>query len=504
MTTPLVLFLALTACTVLLCLWAGFSALLRNGDVGVLHRCCTITAACLAPSAALALTFYPERDSGCMVATAAALPVLAVLAAWCNITTLQGQGFLVKGLHLPLFLFNALLAGIYGVRFVQDQWGFDLGAWGTAITAGHALLQASIGSPDAASNPTWYYVPFLLPVTQPYRWPHALGLLCCSMIATALLAVLVMIMPFAFTRAHSFRDVANEPVRSLPADMTIGVSVPWAIEQPEAELDPYTDELRGLGAHSVTLDIVPEAVAQPKQIELAAERIARLRADGRQVTVVVRPSRWMIFVDMRQLTLAMAKAQWLAAEKLDPDLLVLYAGPFGRLGEQSLKIGTVDEWIEAITRAAGEVHQANPRVRVAVSLESRGPHSEELFRRLRADDSPVDVVGIELNTGRGKFAEALGRLATLERWLKEVPGTRPVQILEVGACPYTTGGELGQWHFLEAVLLFASKHGLTGVAIDGLIDGPTATGLLARDGRPRRAYFELQRLLRGNAVAAPR
>src|SRR5262249_29540940 len=155
------------------------------------------------------------------------------------------------------------------------------------------------------------------------------ALLCGSMIAAGLLVMLVMIMPFAFTRAHSFRDVTNEPVRSLPTNMTIGVRVPWSTEQPGSELDAYTDELRDVGAHSVTLDILPEAVAQPQQIALVAERIARVRADGRHVTVVVRPNRWMIFVDMHQLTLAMAKAQWLAAEKLDPDLLVLYAGPFG-------------------------------------------------------------------------------------------------------------------------------------------------------------------------------
>ena len=54
----------------------------------------------------------------------------------CNVTTLANKGFWIKAVHLPVFFFNALLAGVYAVRMAQDQLGLEFGTWGTAITGG--------------------------------------------------------------------------------------------------------------------------------------------------------------------------------------------------------------------------------------------------------------------------------------------------------------------------------------------------------------------------------
>lgn len=503
MTTSLVLFLALTFCTVALCLWTAWTALRRSEPAQALHRATTLTTAGLLPAVTLVTTFGLVHDARWAVAVGSLLPVLAITAAWCNFTTLLHQGFLLKVLHLPLFLFNALLAGIYAVRVSQDLFGIDLGTWGSAVTAGHALLQTKIGQADAFEYPFWFYLPFMLPLCSAYRWPQTFALLCSSAVATLMLGLLVAAMPFAYTRAASFREAPGERLESLPLHMAVGIKMPWGeAVWPEEQLRARQDDLLALQTGSVTIDVRPEVFDKPELLTQVHEGIDTARREGLQVTVVARPSRWLLPSDMHRLTLEMSKLHWQIAEKLQPDLLVLYGGPFGRLAELTIKVGTVEEWSEAIARSAAESRQANPDVRVAVALESRAPHAEELFRMLSAEGSPVDAVGFSVFAGRYRSFEMASELDTLKRWMEAEPA-KPVHVFETGACPHTTGGELGQWRFLESVLRFAAESGVASVTIDALVDHSAAFGLVGREGHQRMAYRELGPLLL-RPVAAPR
>lgn len=501
-TTPHLLFLAMTGFTALLCMWAAVSALTGSREMRLLHRVWALTTAVLLPPVTLAAALAMKLDVSWLVAVAALLPLLVLTAAWCNVTTVQEQSFAIKLLHVPVFLFNALLAGIYAVRATQDQFGFDLGTWGTAVTGGHALLQDIVGQAAADQNPIWFYLPFLLPLSSMYRWPHKLALFFSSAASTALLGLLVTLMPFAYTRAQSYRADPQDEISSLPAGMSIGVFMPWAKTLSEEAVTAWREDLHALHARSVTIEIEPAAIADEHLVAQILAEIGQARDRGVEIVAIARPGIDVLTGGLRELTLGMAQLQWLAAEKLSPDLFVLYAGPFGRLSELTVKVGTIEEWMQAIARSAGEVRQANPDVKVAVAIENPAPHAEELFRRLRAADSPVDVVGLSIAPLGGPASEAYAKLATLSAWMKRNPGPRPVRILETGASPFATGGELGQWHFLHSVLTFAIEHGVKAVSIDALADPDSMLGLVARDGRRRLAFRRLQELL-GQGQATP-
>lgn len=499
MTPSLVLYLALTAATLALCLWAAGTALARGEGHGGSHRAWTLLTAVLLPLVALATALAATPGYGDWMPAAAALPVLVIAATWANATTLRRQSWWLRILHLPVFAFNASLAGIYTVRVVQDLSGIDLGDWGTAITAGHAALQTRVGGPGAFDNPIWLHLPILLPLSLRYRWPHRFALLGCSAIAGGMLAALFATMPAAYHRTQSFRTTPVSEQLLLPPSLGVGTKVPWGDRVLSAEeRDAWRAHVLDLGIDHVAVEVTPDSFENTALLDQLVAEVERARSQGLRVFVLTAPPAAYSLVparDLRELRTAMSRMHWLAAERLRPDLLVLYSGPFGRLSRKLARVDTIEQWLDSIRQSAQEARQANPEVKLAVAIESRGPHSEELFRALKSDRSPVDVVGLDVFPDQLTLGEVRGALRALRRWIERSPGPRPVAILETGACPQTCGGELGQWTLLATVLRFAGDLGLQGVCIDALCDRDTARGLIARDGRQRLAYDELRRSL---------
>ena len=189
----------------------------------------------------------------------------------------------------------------------------------------------------------------------------------------------------------------------------------------------------------------------------------------------------------------LARTHSLVAESLDPDLVVLFSGPFAQHAAAMDKTPTIDEWVTAIGQSASRVRQANPRTKVAIAIGSVAPQAGELFRRLRATNSPVDVVGLAIFQRQWLIEELDKDLSKLQRWVERSPGNRRVQILETGCTPHGVGGELGQWHFLRRVLtLAANAEGIDSVCIDALHDLQSSRGLLSRTGRRRLAFHKLR------------
>lgn len=495
-TSSLVLFLALTAATVALCLWAAASALPPADGHGGSHRAWTLLAALLLPPVALATALAGTPRFAQLMPVGAVLPVLVIAGTWSNVTTLRWQSWWVKVLHFPVMVFNATLAGLYALRCVQDLSGIDLGDWGTAITAGHAALQVRIGHASATDNPIWLHLPLLLPICLRYRWYHRIVLLLGSALSVVLLSLLVAAMPAAFHRSQSFRAQPNEQALVLPPSLGVGAKVPWADRLlDDDDRQRWRDHVLDLGVDHVAIEVTAASFDDPLLGMQLQQEIAFARSHGLRIVVLTAPERSFALVparDLRELSLSMSRVHWLAAEKLQPDLLVLYSGPFGRLAKMTAQIGTIAQWTETIRRSAAEARQGNPDVKLAVAIEGRAPHDEELFRKLRADDSPVDVVGLNVFPGAQRLGELQDGLRLLGRWIERSPGNKEIAIIETGACPQTTGGELGQWQFLTTVIRFAAVNGLRFVCIDALCDRDTAHGLVARDGHLRLAYEELR------------
>ena len=513
MTLSLVLWLVLGGFAVLLCLWAAATAALRVDEHDTVHRGWTFLAGTLLPPAMLAVAFAAGMDRTLLTAATAALPVLVIAGTWSNVMTLKDQVLVLKLLHLPVLAFNAALAGIYGVRALQELCGIDLGTWGTTITTGHALLQVWIGQQGAETNPMWLHLPFLLPLWLRYQWQHKLALLLACLMAVAMGSLLVMGMPLAYIKAQSYREAPiepskDEPLKELPATLPVGVKVPWGERMmTEQRLGEWRSHLAGLAVDHVAVEVGPELFADEPLLLQVKREIGMARQRGLAIVVVAQPPLQFGTIparDLNELAHTMLVVQQQAAKQLEPDLLVLFSGPFGRLSDLLAKNGTLEQWKEVIVEAATRARAARPTMRLSVAIEHQALHAYELFRWLKANESPVEVVGLALYPGSRTMEEVQAMLATAERWCRRTPGDRPTYVVETGACPYTCGGELGQWNFLRTLLAVACRAAPQGgVCIDSLIDGTAAQGLVSRTDHQRYAYWQLDYMLRHRTPAVP-
>lgn len=510
MPTALVIYVLLGAYTLLLICWALASAAARISEHARVHRIGTAAAALLLPPAVAAAAFGPALGEPGAQAALLALPPLVLLCTWANVMTLRDQGFAARFFHAPILAWNLLLASSYAVRAAQDLFGFDLGTYGTAITGAFVEVQTLVGSPRAAANPHWHYLPFALPLWLAYRARHWLVLVATSAVACGLLALLLAAMPGTFHRAQMFRapigEVAAAPAQTLPRlGLLEHVPGPRQTWLPPPVLLRH---LGALGADQVVVALRPEFLGDDEAVQALTAHFAALRQARMEIVVTILPPGRTLSLpakDLDELAREMAKAQWLAAERLQPDLLVLFSGPYGNLADAALGTSTLEQWQKVITRCAKEARQANAKIRTAVALEGRAPHTRELFRWLRADESPVDVVAFAIEAGTQPLDEIRNDLGVLEDWSRKIPGTRPLLVLTAGTSPQSAGGELGQWHFLRAVLEFAARaRGVEAVVLGALADGTATDGLMTARGRERLAVRELRRLLAGPGNQPPR
>jgi len=504
-TPSMLIYWIVTLVAVLLCIWTAGSAVPRVREHDGLHRLVTLVgAALLLPIFAVATLAvplgHPEFGYGAIL-----LPTVVVCTTWSNLMTLRDQRWLIKILHVPTLFFNATLVGLYSVRVIQDFLGEDLGTWGSALTIAHVTLQTQVGSATAATNPIWFHLPFLLPLCLRFRWYHVMTLTISGTISAVMVAMLFVAMPMAYTRADSYRDPRPMDSRLAHGEQVsptqqasrearpVGVKAPWGLGLlPASTLWHVRQALMELRTPTVAVDVSADTFADDRLNDQLAQELAWARERGMSVTVICKLSASLQMLpsatvgDLRQ---KLAETQWLAAENLRPSLLVLFSGPFGRLTAATNESPTIDEWMTVIAQSAREARQANPKIKVGVAIESLGPHAAELFRRLRAEESPVDVVGINIFQRQRLIPDLDKDLSRLRRWIERSAGGRRVEILETGCTPHEAGGELGQWHFLVRVLAMANRvEGIEAVCIDALSDPGTSRGLVTGAGRRRLAF----------------
>ncbi len=495
---PFALFMLLTGFGLALCIWTSATAATRVTEHSGTHRAWTFVAATLLPPAtacaALSAVFgRPELQPIIVL-----LPILIIAGTWANMMTLRDQGLHLKLLHLPVIAFNTCLAGIYAVRAGQELSGFDLGTWGTAITGGHSLLQTWVGHRQAGAQAIWLHLPFLLPLWLRYRRTHFIALSISSMMSLAMLGLLVLSMPISYQRAELFRQ---PPANSLPIILPqLGIKVDWGDRiLPDSTRDHRRSQFLGLAADCLVVDVGPELFTDPALFRQTQAEIELARESGAEIVLICRPPlefQWLPATDLSAFCNEMRKIHWQAAEQLDPDLLVLYAGPFGQLLQLSKEFPTIDQWHEQILRGVREVKRANANVRVAVAFENSAAHARELFSRLAADGSPLDVLGFLIHATDLDPVELQDQLPNIDQWCAESETVKPIWIFEAGASPLTTGGELGQWRFLKGLLQNAARSNrLEGFCIDALRNGIDSYGIIANAGRQRLTYRKLRDLL---------
>jgi hypothetical protein len=498
MTGALFLYLAYQGFALLLCLWAACSALHNVREHDPLHRVWTLLAALALPAVFGSVLYAHLLGPRELLWAELLLPVVAFATTFVNVVTLHSQGLMLKLVHAPVFVLNATLTGIYTLRVLQDWLGLDLGIFGASILHGHGLLQGFVGQRDAAANPHWLHLPLILPLWLRYRFTHEATLLAGSVLASAFVGLLATRMPIARATVAGYRTVANHAVLDeLTRPLRLGFAVRGLDGLGHVETDVWQDQLARLGAASVTIEVTPEVVEQSDRLERIGRALEPLRR-GRELVVIVRAPERFAGVparDLNELAAAMAKAHWLAAERLRPDVLVAFVGPFGSLAEFIASPPTLERWQQAITRTAGEIRSADAKVKVAVAIDHAAPHTRELFAWLASAKSPVDVTGFAVLPHEKAYNEVSSDLDMFERWTRTAAPAKPVRVLIAGTSPHACGGELGQWSFLAAVLAFGQRvPAISEVTIASLADTRDPTGLMANLGQPRVAFDRLVEL----------
>ncbi|MFO1052821.1 MAG: hypothetical protein U1F36_11455 [Planctomycetota bacterium] len=497
-------WLAYQGCALVLALWAAGSAIFHGGHHGGSHRAWTLLAALLLPAclamAALATPLHrPEFElAGALV------PVLVIAAAWSNTLTVSRTGRGVRILHAPIALWNAALVAIYLVRGLQQIGGQDCGDLGAALVCGHAMMQTHFGRSDALSLPVFLHLPLCLPLMSVLAWPHRLAIATAALASTIALVVLASVMPWAWDRVAHARQPLDE-IQGLPDSLQVGLMADVGSHlDGEKTLADQRALWTGLGADLLCIDADGALFEDAARLRQVLDELAYARNQHRGVMVIARPPAHFALQPARDLDAfveEMAKVHWLIAERLAPDWLVLYDGPFGALVAQRAEIGTIDAWEAICARGVGEVERANPRCKTLIVIETFAPHGRRLFDLLTRRGSPVAAVGLRLCGETLEPAEVDATLHGFGDWLRtgEADG-KPVWLVGMGTTPEASGGELGQANFLRRVLRFAATQPrLRGVVVDGLTDGRSFRGLTTVDGRPRLAY----RVLRGATLRPP-
>ena len=513
-TTPLMIYASVTGLAIFMCLWTILTAVVGDPEFGWRHRILTGCVATLVLCTTAVVVFSADAGRPRLVWLMGLLPVLTLAATWSNVVALRQSGPWVTLIGLPITLFNLIHLGLYAVVFAQTCLGVGLGAWGAALACGDAHLQSLVGSSTAPDDPIWLRLPIVVPLWGRKDLPQRLALLANGVCATGVLTGLIFVMPHAYRHCSSYREAlavqpssiqkrsdpqkpdraSTEPTATDPSGL--GIRVPWGRRSMSAaERQRIRKHLQSLGARHVTYDVTRQAVNDPTRLHQIQEETTWARGVGLRTIAVARPSAH--FADIPAGTLSrlrqdLAETHWLTAEHLQPDLLVLFAGPCGRLDRCIVHPPTLAEWLKAIRTSAAEARQARKDIRVAVSIEGRSVDSKELFRVLRGEASAVDVVGLSIYPDRRQLDTVERYLAQLSRWCERTPGERRILILETGCAPQFYGGEIGQWNFLSRVLRFgATTPGIDGVSIDSLYDRESDFGLIRRVGRRSLSYRRL-------------
>lgn len=502
----LVLWICYHVVALPMAVWSAVSAAIGGPGVGGRQRTWTMLAGGLLPvslaAAALAVPLgRPEFALGGLV-----VPVLTFAAIWGNFLVLRGATFLTHLLHVPVVLWNAGLCSIYALRALQELAGLDFGTVGTGLVGGHAMVQGVVGHEEALALPVWLHLPICMPVGRTHGWMHRLAFGACGITSGCLVVMLALAMPVAHSRSAAFRAPVMVPPPLTPAKQ-LGITMSW--DHPtddDLRRDGRREAWRAIGASTLVFDVDRALLDDPERLRAARDQLAHARGSGVGVVAIARPPAALLrrpALDVPALAQEMAHVHWLTAERLTPDVLFLFSGPFDDLMRYRVEPGTVEQWYAVIARAADEMRQANPRVVPAVAFQSRALHARGLFDRLRAGDSPVAAVGLVALPEQLPSDRALLTFEVLERWLDEGGGQRPVWLLDVGACPTTSGGQVGQWNYLARALALASRRDdIAGVAMRALDDGEGAQrGLRDVFGSPRQAFRELE--ARVQQAAAP-
>ncbi|MEZ5990167.1 MAG: hypothetical protein R3F30_13820 [Planctomycetota bacterium] len=470
----------------------------------------------------LAATLGSITGWGPLLALHPLLPILCLTATWANLKSLRRASAGIWLLIVPITVWNVLLAVLYGMRLLVVLGNVDLGHNAQSLLTAFAFLQRNLGSRDAELLPVFLYLPLVVP---PFIEASGLRLTIngiAGFLSASLATLFLALLPGAFSWNLTLRKPGSNLEVETRGDLALSMRLPLdgkGLESPMPKAFDLLGNVRGLSARLVRaeelgltaleLPVSADLVNDAKGLAELKEQARLVREAGLELIVSVqRSSKWRARhrIHPKAFQKAMMDAQWILAEHLKPDALVLYSRPFGPRMRALIGDVEVAEWKRMIEESLTVLRRAHPDLRTIVDLELPTDEAQALYEALNSDGNSLDGFRFVIASDLVHATPAVRSLLKLGGWLASVPPQKQVGVVVETPAPLGFAGAVAQELQLRRVFAYATRHGMVQTVGFGRMfdDRQGLNGYWDARARPRLALLALREMLaRSRGQAAP-
>ena len=458
-----------------------------------------------------------EPGNGVFELAWVALPALALAAAMTNLAHMSGVGTGARILACPTLCWNLALAWIYGARLCAEVFFVDGGPLASIPLVAASLAQNVVGKSGAEAAPVWVWIPLLLPTRVGVAAP-LLTRTVAALTASLLLGVIGLAVGPAVGILRQHAGTSSGSTGAQRGDIETSIRI-----GDERWLAPRLASMIGGddSEESIARDLERAIAVGVSEVEFGiradlvddAERLGRIEvADARagrhgRVWRVRGAGLADMAIAMHPKTYVerMRHAHWILAERLQPDLLVLFDRPYSNATRAAVGNLEPKKWREIMVEAAQHLREGKPRQKTAVVLGVPNPRGREIWRAL-ADGRDIHELRFRIEGNDFSGDQAARACLALQGWLAEQPPQVAVTIDANPPTPISFGGpEAVDNYFTRVLELTTTSKAVAKLCIGRIRDEQLGmNGLYTNMGRRRSLVERLPAMLRGAGMTPPK
>ncbi len=515
-------FVAYTTLALVLCLVSAAISISSVKWIGRRHALLVIAIGVLTGPFFLAAAVGSLDGYGPLSLLSPFLPILCAAACYANWRNLPYQSFGTRLLTVCVCIWDLFLFGLYLLRALQTLGHFELGEVGSSLLTSLALAQTSVGGSGAELLPVFLYVPLLLPPFASEGKGTVLPCAVSGFLASFMTGLVLIYYPSAASITTAMREPTESrplsPARNVRLSATVdaesdgkgfGLATWLAATGSTPEFEGRVTRAKDLGLRRLRVTVSADALKAPERFARIERNCAKIRELGLSMTVVTRPSPLLTKTDgigSEAFARHMQEAHWTLAERIKPDLLVLFSQPYGEEIAGTLGRLPVAHWSRLIEDCAAAIHKGHPKLACGIELDASHDFGKELRGALTRKESGIQrilfVMDARLSSSRG-----------LERGLLELEGslssglaTKGIAIVGRPPAGLGLGGEAAHVRFVERLIQFADAHKeISDLDLGPLFDSSRGlNGYFDSRDRAKPAMKRLLQLVLGLREPAPR